>query len=340
MDLIHTSPPDFYVDDTPVYGKVVLSPMDGYSDWPFRSICRELGSAISYTEFVNVNDILESTQNELAKMAFNDEERPVAIQIYGNDPDRILEAALRVQEFAPDFIDINMGCPSKSIANRGAGAGLMRTPLKIARIFRKLSANLELPVTAKIRLGWDEDCLTYRLVARIVADNGGKLLAVHGRTKVQGYHGSADWDAIAEVVAMVDIPVIGNGDVHTVDDVKRMMAHTGCAAVMVGRAAIGNPWIFIGKDRNTVSPGQVREMILTHLERNQKFYGPELGLVLFRKFAVRYLAPYHLPRELRVKLLTLENPQEFCTLLENVKLQPGPRTKSFTPSAGEPTQPC
>jgi nifR3 family TIM-barrel protein len=313
--------PDFRVGKLPIYGRAILSPMDGYSDWPFRSICRQLGSAISYTEFINVNDILAVFKKVKPKMSFTEAERPVAIQIYGDDPDRILEAALRVQESGPDFIDINMGCPSKSIANRGAGVGLMRTPLKIARIFRKLSAVLQVPVTGKIRLGWDDDCLTYLLVARIIEENGGRLLALHARTRAQGYRGEADWDAIAKVVAAVKIPVIGNGDVSVVEDIPRRISQTGCAAVMVGRAAIDNPWIFAGLDRAAVSPQQVREMILAHLDRSLQFYGPERGLVLFRKYIARYLAPYHLPKDLRLKLLTSERPAEFLALLEDIELR-------------------
>ncbi len=314
----NNSQPDFYVGEIPIYGNTVLSPMAGYSDWPFRSICRELGSAISYTEFVNVNDILASPKRVMHKMIFSESERPVAIQIYGDAPDRILEAAIQVQELGPDFIDINMGCPSSSIANRGAGVGLMRNPLKIASIFRTLSTNMQVPISGKIRLGWDQDCLTYPLVARIIAENGGQLLALHARTKAQGYRGSADWDAIAEVVATVDIPIIGNGGVHAIEDINRMMTYTGCAAVMIGRAAISNPWIFTGLNREMVSPSQVREMIRIHLDRNLVFYGPELGLVLFRKFAARYLASYQLPRELRKKLLTCNCPKKFLALLDEI----------------------
>ena len=313
--------PTFYVGNLPIYGDTILSPMDGYSNWPFRSICRELGSAISYTEFVNVRDILARPSYVLPKLRFKDDERPVAIQIYGDDPEQFLEAALEVQDLEPDFIDINMGCPSKSISTRGAGVGLMRTPLKIARIFRKLSSKLEVPVTGKIRLGWDDDCLTYPLVSRIIEENGGQLLAVHARTKVQGYYGKADWDAIAEAVSMVNIPVIGNGDVHTAGDIQRMKDHTGCTGVMIGRAAIENPWIFSRLDRENVSPKQVQEMMLNHLERNLNFYGSERGLVLFRKYATNYLSPYKLPKELRQKLLTLELPHEFVSLLEEI--QPG-----------------
>ncbi|MBN1666592.1 MAG: tRNA-dihydrouridine synthase [Anaerolineales bacterium] len=310
--------PTFYVHDIPVYGDALLSPMDGYSDWPFRSVCRELGSAMSYTEFVNVADILQRPDYVAPKLHFTPEERPVVIQIYGDDPDQIVEAALRVQELGPDIIDLNMGCPAKSVSNRGAGVGLMRTPLKIARIFRRLSATLEVPLTGKIRLGWDDDCLTYPLVARIVEENGGQLLAVHGRTRVQGYGGQANWDAIAEVVQAVSIPVIGNGDVNTVADLERMKAYTGCQAVMVGRAAIANPWIFARLERAQVSLELLRDTMLTHLERNLAFYGPERGLVLFRKYAARYLTPYRLPKEIRQQLLTRTEAHEFLALLDEI----------------------
>ena len=311
--------PRFHVGPIPVHGDSILSPMDGYSDWPFRSICRELGSAMSYTEFINVADILKRPDYIAPKVHFSPEERPVVIQIYGDDPDQVLAGALKAQELEPDIIDLNMGCPSKSIANRGAGVGLMRTPLKIARIFRKLAPRLEVPLTAKIRLGWDQDCLTYPLVARIVEENGGQLLAVHGRTKIQGYGGQADWDAIAEVVDTVSIPVIGNGDINTPGDIQRMLDHTRCAGVMIGRSAIHNPWIFSGVDRELVNPQQVQATILRHLERSLEFYGPERGLVLFRKYAARYLAPYQLPKNFRQKLLTRENPNNFKALLMEIE---------------------
>ena len=310
--------PSFHIGPIPIFGEAVLSPMDGFSDWPFRSLCRELGSAISYTEFVKAEDVLKPPKKIADKLYFEESERPVAIQLYGDDPITMREAALRAQELGPDFIDINMGCPAKTIANRGAGVGLMRTPLKVARIFQTLTASLEIPVTAKIRLGWDEDCKNYALIARIVEENGGQLLAIHGRTKEQGYGGRADWDAIAEVVSALSIPVIGNGDIKTAADITRMKTHTGCAAVMIGRAAIGNPWIFAGLEREQVSLDQVRTTMLTHLERSLRFYGPEIGLVLFRKHAVRYLTPYRPPKDLRKKLLTSQRPEEFTRLLDEI----------------------
>jgi nifR3 family TIM-barrel protein len=309
--------PTFWVRDIPIYGDAILAPMDGYSDWPFRSICRDLGSAMSYTEFVQVEKILSRSTRPSAKLHYEAAERPVVFQIYGDDPDLILKAALKVQELEPDIIDINMGCPAKSVAARGAGVGMMRTPLKVARTFRKLSTALRVPVTGKIRLGW-EDRRTYQLIARIVEENGGSLIAIHGRTKEQNYGGQANWDAIAELKAVVKIPVIGNGDVKTAADIGRMKSYTGCEAVMVGRAAIANPWIFSGLDRDQVSPEQVQRTIQQHLERNIRFYGPEDGQRLFRKHAVQYLLLKTLSREERKDILRQRPSEEFLALLNKI----------------------
>jgi tRNA-dihydrouridine synthase B len=309
------SSPTFYVGDVPVYGDAILAPMDGYSDWPFRSLCSLLGSAMSYTEFVPAEAITRVFERMLPRFTYEEAERPVVFQIYGDDPDEILKAALQIQELSPDIIDINLGCPARKVANRGAGVGLMRTPLKVAHIFRSLSAALQVPLTGKIRLGW-EDCRNYPLIARIIEENGGAALAVHGRTKEQAYRGQADWDAIAEVKAAVKIPVIGNGDVKSAADIDRMKSHTGCEAVMIGRAAVGNPWIFSRLDREQVSSGMVRQMVRQHMEKNVAFYGPHKGLLLFRSHAVRYLKLQRLPRAVRTGILLQETPQAFLEHLE------------------------
>jgi nifR3 family TIM-barrel protein len=309
--------PTFWVRDVPVYGDAILAPMDGYSDWPFRSVCRSLGSAMSYSEFVKVEHILHSPRHTRSKLYFEDAERPVVLQIYGDDPDEIVRAALLVQELGPDIIDINMGCPAKTVAARGAGVGMMRTPLKVARLFRRLSAQLRVPVTGKIRLGW-EDRRTYKLIARIVEENGGSAIAIHARTKEQNYGGQADWDAIAEVRASVRIPVIGNGDVKMVADIARMKNYTGCEAVMIGRAAVANPWIFSGLDREQVSPDEVRQVYGQHLARNVQFYGPDDGQRLFRKHAVQYLLLRRLSREDRKDILRSRPSDEFLALLNQI----------------------
>jgi tRNA-dihydrouridine synthase B len=313
--LVHASSPTFFVGDVPVFGDAVLAPMDGFSDWPFRSLCRALGSSMSYTEFVRAEFIVRAFEHMHPRFAYEEAERPVVFQIYGDEPDEIIKAALRVQELSPDIVDINLGCPAKTVANRGAGVGLMRTPLKVARIFKKLSAILDVPVTGKIRLGW-EDCRSYLLIARIIEENGGSAIAVHGRTKEQGYSGQSDWDAIAEVKRAVKIPVIGNGDVKSAADIDRMKSHTGCEAVMVGRAAVGNPWIFSRLDPAQVTSEMVHQMVRLHLERSLAFYGPHKGLILFRKHAIRYLKLQHLPRAIRTEIILQENADGFLSLLD------------------------
>ena len=310
--------PVFHVGPVPVYGDLILSPMDGFSDLPFRLMCRELGSAMSYTEFINALDILNEHPHIEQKFAYLPEERPVVFQIFDNGVERLLEAALRLQERQPDVIDINLGCSDRSVSGRGAGAGLLRTPLKVARIFKTLSSSLDVPVTGKIRLGWDEDCRNYLLIARIIEQNGGAALAVHGRTKSQGYGGKADWDAIAEIKAALSIPVIGNGDVRKVADIERMKVHTRCDAVMIGRGAIGNPWIFSGLDRDQVPLEQVRFTMLRHLERMLEFYEGDYGLVLFRKHASRYLSPLPLTRSQRKRLFEAKQPQDFSEILDSL----------------------
>src|SRR5260221_5967494 len=312
-----TRTPNFIVRDVPIYGDTILAPMDGYSDWPFRSICRALGSAMSYTEFVKVEKILSRSKEPAKRLYYKEAERPLTFQIYGDDPDMILKAALIVQEWKPDLIDINMGCPCKSIADRGAGVGMMPSPLRIARTFKKLTSALKVPVTGKIRLGWDKN-KNYKLIARIVEENGGSLLAIHGRTKEQRYSGNADWDAVAEVKSTVRIPVIGSGDVRSVSDIQRMKQHTNCDAVMIGRAAIANPWSFMGMDREQVPAELLKQTVHEHLQKSVQFYGEEDGQRLFRKYAVQYLLLKTLDRDSRKEILKERPSGEFLELLNQV----------------------
>ncbi|MDW8325902.1 MAG: tRNA dihydrouridine synthase DusB [Anaerolineales bacterium] len=314
--------PAFFVRDLPIYGTVILSPMDGFSDLPFRLICRELGSAMSYTEFVNVDELAVTKRRDAKcwrKLEFDPVvERPMTFQIYGHDVERMVRVAQCLQDLqpAPDIIDINLGCYVKSISERGAGAGMLRCPDKIETLFARLSRELRLPVTGKIRLGWDEASRNHVENAKRLEDNGASLIAVHGRTRAQGYSGQADWDAIAEVKQAVRIPVIGNGDVKTVADIARMRAHTGCDGVMIGRAAIGNPWIFAGKDREQVTLDEKIALMRRHLALSLEFYGPERGLVLFRKHAARYIVGLPNEAELRLPLLTANTVAEFDRLIE------------------------
>jgi nifR3 family TIM-barrel protein len=210
-----------------------------------------------------------------------------------------------------------MGCPAKSIADRGAGVGMMPSPSKIAETFKKLTSALNVPVTGKIRLGWDRD-KNYKLIARIVEENGGSLIAIHGRTKEQRYSGDADWDAIAEVKSVVKIPVIGSGDVKTVADIQRMRGHTGCEAVMIGRAAIANPWIFMGLDREQVPAELLKQTVHEHLQKSIQFYGEEDGQRLFRKYAVQYLLLKTLDRDSRKEILKERPSGEFLEILNQI----------------------
>jgi tRNA-dihydrouridine synthase B len=319
MDLGNSSPiPSFMVRDIPIYGDLILAPMDGYSDMPFRSLARSLGSAMSYTEFINAIDIVYTHPHLEQKLAYLPSERPVVYQVFDDEPERLVNAAIKLRQRNPDIIDINMGCSAKCVSNRGAGAGLLRTPEKIAYIFRRLSQELDIPVTGKIRLGWDANSLNYLDIAHIIEDNGGQMIAVHGRTKEQAYSGQANWDAIAKVKQNVSIPVIANGDVKTVADIQRIKQITGCDGVMIARAAIGNPWIFSRIDRDQVSIELLKGTMLQHLELMLVFYGPERGQILFRKYASRYLMPYQLSGELRQNLMTSERKEQFLELLDQV----------------------
>ena len=313
------SKPNFFVGKVPVYGDLILAPMAGFSDLPYRSICRSLGSSMSYTEFVNVDELSKGRNGSpraRQKLCYQENERPIVFQIYGHDVDRIVSVAENLQDLGPDIIDINMGCYVKKIAERGAGAGMLRRPNIIAYLMERLVKTLDIPVTAKIRLGWDDNSRNYMEVARALADHGASLVAVHGRTRSQAYSGEADWDAIAEIKQALSVPVVGNGDVRTVTDIDNIKAHTGCDAVMIGRAVIGNPWILQRRDRQEVTLPDRMELVRRHLALNLKFYGVEKGLVLFRKHVARYIedTPARV-RKIRVPLLTCERVSDFENLL-------------------------
>ena len=307
--------PVFRIGAVPVFGDTIQAPMNGFSDWPFRSLCSELGSAMSYTEFVRADFIVNALEHILPRLTYTEAERPIVFQLYGDDPDQLLKAALLLQTLSPDIIDINLGCPAESVTDLGAGVSLMRDPLKVARIFNKLSKVLNVPVTGKIRLGW-EDCRNYRLIARVIEENGGAAIAVHGRTQEQGYRGKANWDAVAEVKQAARIPVIGNGDVKTVADIEKMKRYTGCDAVMIGRAAVGNPWIFAHLDRGQVSPEMLLQMVHRHLDRSMAFYGEHKAFILFRRHALAYLKFQNLPRDIRTSIIFQKDAESFHALLD------------------------
>jgi len=310
---------------------LILAPLDGYGDVPFRLLCQDFGSGANYIPFIGAEELLSTSPRLHKRVDFDERERPVLMQLVGNHEDRLVMAALRAQELGVDAVDLNLGCSAKGVSSRGAGAGLLRDPEKVARITQAIAANLHLPLTAKIRLGWDEDSLNYTLIARILEDNGAQMIAVHARTRKQAYKGEADWDAIAEIKQQVSVPVIGNGDVAVSTDIPRLFEHTGCDAVMIGRAAVDNPWIFQHRDRWQIDSHELLQTIHHHADMICSFYGEARGLMLLRKYLKRYLAPLSISRKAMLPLLTCSDRESFDYLLKTVM-------EEVAPDAARPPQ--
>jgi len=228
-------------------GPLVLAPMAGYTDASFRVLCRELGAALVVSELISAEGLLRNVPTTLRMLRVDPAERPVAIQIYGADPHRVADAAAAaVEHVAPDLIDLNMGCPARKVVRKGAGAALMRDPERAMRMAEAVVGAVPCPVTAKIRSGFTAEQVNAPEMAVALQDAGCAGLTLHARPRTQGHSGAADWDLIARVRERLSIPLIGNGGVRGVHDAERMRAHTGVGAVMIGRAAIGNPWVFRG----------------------------------------------------------------------------------------------
>jgi len=223
---------------------ILLAPMAGVTDLPYRRICAHYGAGLTCTEMISAKGLWYKDKKTASLMRIAEDERPTAIQIFGSDPDIMAAVIPKVMEFEPDIIDINMGCPAPKIANNGDGSALMKDPPLMGRIMRAVSDASPVPVTAKIRWGWDENSLNALECAKILEQNGAAAVTVHGRTRRQFYSGRADWDIIAQIKSALSIPVIGNGDIWSAEDVKRMTEYTGCDAVMIARGAQGNPFIF------------------------------------------------------------------------------------------------
>ncbi|WP_314117703.1 tRNA dihydrouridine synthase DusB [Peptostreptococcus stomatis] len=230
--------------DFEVENEVFLAPMAGVTDLPFRLICKELGCGLLYTEMINAKALCYDDKNTKKMLNILDEEHPVAVQIFGSEPEFMGKAAQILNDYPNEILDINMGCPAPKVVKNGDGSALMRNPKLAGQVLDQVVKNSKKPVTLKIRKGWDDNSVNALEIAKIAEDCGICAITIHGRTREQYYSGQADWDIIGEVKSQISIPVIGNGDVTSVEDAIRIKDHTGCDAIMIGRGAQGNPWIF------------------------------------------------------------------------------------------------
>ncbi len=294
---------------------LILAPMEDYTDRPFRRLCRRHGADIVYTEFISAEGLIREARKTVEKMQIAPEDHPVAIQIYGNSESSLVEAAGIAATMQPDYIDLNFGCPSRKVAVKksgiGAGAGLLRDPDLLVRLTRAVVRAVPLPVTVKTRLGWDNDSIIIEDLGRRLEDTGVAAIALHARTRNQGYRGQADWSWIARLKRKVGVPVIGNGDIREPADGVRMFDETGCDAIMIGRASIGNPWIFrrirsvleTGVDPGPAPMDRRIETFLGLLEESVAMKGEPKGVFEMRKHVGGYLREMHCVGLLRAKLM-------------------------------------
>ena len=271
-----------------------------------------------YTGLLSASAILYSSRRSQEMLRFHPDERPLACQLFGSDADLLEAAARAVEPLGIDVLDLNMGCAEPKIVKGGHGVALMKDPVKIGRIFTRLVNAVQVPVTGKIRLGWDADSRNYLEIVRILEESGATMIAVHGRTADQGYAGIADWDAIAEIKQAVRVPVLASGDVKCAADIARIKAHTGCDAVLIGREAIGNPWIFRQRDLPDVPLAERAPVMIRHLRWMVEFHGEYHGIQRLRKHLRRYLSSTPLDRRDRRKFLQCDSEEALVELLESV----------------------
>lgn len=304
--------------------KVFLSPMAGVTDLPFRLICKEQGCGLLYTEMINGKALCYDDENTKKMLKIEEEEHPVAVQIFGSEPEFMGRAAEIMNDYSNEILDINMGCPAPKVVKNGDGSALMKNPKLAEKVLKAVVKNSKKPVTLKIRKGWDDSSVNAVEIAKIAEACGISALAIHGRTREQFYTGKADWNIIAEIKKSLNIPVIGNGDVFTIEDSINMLDKTGCDAIMIGRGAQGNPWIFkrINHYMNTgeiLPEPTLNEKISTaikHLKLAVEEHGEYVAVREMRKHIAWYLKGLRNSARLRDEINKIEDYQEVVSKLE------------------------
>ncbi|HIV23816.1 MAG TPA: tRNA dihydrouridine synthase DusB [Candidatus Merdiplasma excrementigallinarum] len=316
------------IGNVTIPNNLILAPMAGVTDLPFRLLCKEQGAGLVCTEMVSAKAISFHNKNTEALMRTEPGERPVSLQLFGSDPCIISEMAAYIEDRPFDILDINMGCPVPKVAGNGEGSALMKNPGLVEQIVSRTVRATKKPVTIKIRKGFDAEHVNAVEIARIAEASGAAAVAVHARTRDQYYAGRADWDIIRRVKEAVSIPVIGNGDVNSPESARQMLEETGCDGVMIGRAARGNPWIFrriltfmeTGEDPGKPDRKQVTEMILRHAQMLLAYKGEYTGMREMRKHIAWYTAGFPHSAKLRAKTNEISTMEELRELLTKVVL--------------------
>ncbi|WP_427339267.1 tRNA dihydrouridine synthase DusB [Caloranaerobacter sp. DY30410] len=304
---------------------VFLAPMAGITDMAFRLICSELGAGLVYSEMISSKGLYYEDKKTYELMKIDENERPIALQIFGHEPDimaHVVSSVLNKRDDI-DIIDINMGCPAPKIVKNGDGSALLKEPKIVRQIVRAVVKASNKPVTVKIRMGWDEKNINAVEIAKIIEDEGASLVVIHGRTREQFYSGKANWDIIREVKNNVSIPVVGNGDIFTPEDAKRMIDYTGCDGVMIGRGSQGNPWIFkrtvaLIKNGEEIPPPTNREkidMAIRHLELLTSLKGEKIAVREMRKHIGWYIKGMSNASDMRRRINTIDNKDEIIDVL-------------------------
>ena len=296
-------------------GKVALAPMAGVTDRAFRELCVNYGACYSVTEMVSSKGLTLNNKKSKELLAITEPERPCGVQIFGNDPETMAKAAVKTLEFEPQFIDINMGCPAPKVAASGGGALLMKSPELAERIVKEVVNAVNIPVTVKMRSGWDDNTINAVELAKRCENAGAKAITVHGRTKIQMYSPPVNIDIIREVKQAVKIPVIGNGDIIDGKSAAKMLEETGCDLVMVGRGALGRPWVFkqinayLEHERILPEPPVIERMLimLKHIEKLCEYKGERVGIREARKHAAWYTKGLRGAAEYRAKMSSIES---------------------------------